>query len=229
MKKKQFFLSFLFLGILILIVSCSPPPPKGTLVLAKTEFAPNEEIKLTFSSEGTFGNNAWIGIIPSTVPHGDESKNDEFDIAYQYFEGATSGEMTFSAPDQPGEFDLRMHSTDETGIEVTSISFKVVAPMLEASLSTNKTEYEAGEEIVVSFTAPYTLDESAWIGLIPSATPHGSEADNDAADVAYNYIKKQAQGTMTFTAPDIKGSWDIRMSNSDSDGKEIASVTITVK
>jgi hypothetical protein len=228
MKKNQLLTVFLLIGI-IMVISCAPPQPKGTLVLTKTEFAPNEEIELSFTSEGTFGSNAWIGIIPSSVPHGDETKNDEFDIAYQYFEGGTSGKIMFTAPAQPGDFDFRMHNTDDSGIEVSSISFKVVAPLLDATISTNKTEYDAGEEIIVTFTAPYTLDESAWIGLIPSEIPHGSEADNDAADVAYDYIKKRHQGTMTFTAPDKKGSWDLRMNSSDSDGKEIASVTITVK
>ncbi len=227
MKKIQSLLLFLSLGFVIFMSSCAPAPPKGTIVLSKTEFAPNEEIKITFTVEGNIGSNAWIGVIPSSTPHGDESKNDEFDIAYQYFE--KSGELTFTAPAAAGDYDFRMNSSDSEGIEICFTSFKVIAPVYEGTLTTDKTEYSVGEKIVITFTAPVSLNENAWIGLIPSETPHGSEATNDAADVEYAYIKKQASGTMTFTAPEKTGSWDIRMNDSDSDGKEITSITIKVK
>jgi hypothetical protein len=228
MKKIQTLISFLLLGMVIFVVSCKPSGPKGTLAITKTQFAPGEEIKLKFTAEGEFGPNAWIGVIPSSAPHGDESKNDEFDIDYQYFTG-TAGELTFTAPGTPGDFDFRMNTTDQTGIEVASVSFKIVVTKTNASLKTDKTEYAPGESIVINFTAPAEITERGWIGLIPSATVHGSEETNDGADVAYEYLSKRTAGSITMTAPEQKGSWDIRMNDTDNNGNEVASVTITVK
>jgi hypothetical protein len=227
MKKIQSLFVFLAIGISIFVTSCKPSQPTGTIVLSKTQFAPSEEIKIKFTSEGKFGPNAWIGLIPSSTPHGDESKNDEFDVAYQYFTG-TVGELIFTAPLEPGDYDFRMNTTDQNGIEVTSVSFKVVSKKMDVSLKTDKTEYTSGENIVISFTAPYEITEKGWIGLIPSATAHGSEATNDGADVAWEYLSKRTSGTMTMRAPEQKGSYDVRMNDTD-DGKEVASVTVKVK
>jgi hypothetical protein len=228
MKKSQTLLLSLLIGMLALVVSCKPSRPKGTLSITKTQFAPGEEIKLKFTAEGTFGPNAWIGVIPSSAPHGDESKNDEFDIDYKYFTG-TAGELTFSAPGTAGDYDFRMNTTDQDGIEVASVSFKIVVTKMNASLKTNKTEYVPGESIVVTFTAPAEITERGWIGLIPSSTAHGSEETNDGADVAYEYLSKRTAGSITMTAPEQKGSWDIRMNDTDNNGNEVASVTVTVK
>jgi len=208
--------------------SCKPSQPQGTITISKTEFAPNEQIPIKFTASGKFGPNAWIGIIPSAAPHGDETKNDEVDVSYQYFTG-TNGDLTFNAPLEPGNYDLRMNSTDQTGVEVTSVSFKVIAPKTDVSLKTDKTEYKVGEDIVISYTAPYAMAEKGWIGVIPSSVAHGSEDVNDANDVAYEYLKKQTNGTITLKAPEKTGSWDIRMNDTDAGGKEVASVTISVK
>ena len=37
---------------------------------------------------------AWIGIIPSDIPHGDENVNDQHELTYQYYP-QTPGEMGF--------------------------------------------------------------------------------------------------------------------------------------
>jgi hypothetical protein len=231
--KRNFYLMFMALGILIAIQSCTPPPPTGKIVLQKTQFEPGEEIKINFTAEGNFGESPWIGIIPSEVKHGSEEENDANDLTYQYFTNMTEGEMTFNAPQEPGSYDFRMNSADGDGIEITSVTFTVVAPPPPpegtALLLLNKTEFTAGEEIVVSYSAPESYEERAWIGIIPSDTPHGSEATNDGVDLAYEYLKKRTNGEIKFTAPSEPGAYDIRMHDSDSDGKEVASKSFVVK
>ena len=221
------------IGFTLLISACSAPPPAGKIILTKTEYNPGEEIKLNFTAEGTFGEKPWIGIIPSSVTHGNEEENDANDLAYQYFDGLAEGEMVFSAPEEPGSYDFRMNSADGAGVEVTSVTFKVIAPppppKSEALLLLNKTEFEAGEEIVVSFSAPEEFEDNAWIGIIPSDTPHGSEATNDGVDLAYQYLKKRTNGELKFTAPSEPGSYDIRMHDKDNDGNEVASKSFVVK
>ena len=94
------------------------------LFLDKTSFAQGETIRVQFTASGNWARNAWIGIIPSHIPHGSESVNDQHDITYQYIEKRTSGVMVFTAPG-PGQWDLRMHDTDSNGREVSSVSFSV--------------------------------------------------------------------------------------------------------
>jgi hypothetical protein len=199
------------------------------LVLDKTTFAPNEEFQVYISTPTWYPAEAWVGIIPSNVPHGDEAVNDENDIDYQYINTQISGTLTFVAPQNPGSYDLRLN--DGTGLETASVTFSVVIPTgdVEPSLRLDKTTFAPGEEILVYFTAPSWYPAGAWVGLIPSEVPHGDEAVNDENDVDYQYLEGQTSGVLTFTAPETPGSYDLRMNDNDQDGKEVASVTFEVK
>jgi uncharacterized protein YoxC len=95
------------------------------ILLNKTTFAPTEEIQVSFVALSTFASNAWVGIIPSDIPHGSEAVNDQHDLSYQYLNGRTSGTLVFKAPTPNGSYDLRMHDTDSNGQEVYSVSFEV--------------------------------------------------------------------------------------------------------
>jgi|GEM_PF-6712072 len=97
-----------------------------------------------------------------------------------------------------------------------------------ASLTLEKNTFAPGEEIKVVFTAPAGLAESAWIGIIPSNVEHGSEPVNDQHDLTYRYFKSTS-GSLIFKAPAQPGSYDFRMNDSDSNGREIASVNFIVK
>jgi len=107
----------------------TPPVSGGTasLRLDKTSFTPGEQIAVYFTAPASYPGDAWVGIIPSNVPHGDEAVNDGYDLTYQYVNKRTSGTMTFSAPSQAGAYDFRLHDTDGGGKEVASVSFTVSA------------------------------------------------------------------------------------------------------
>ncbi len=114
------------LSIALLISSCGPSAPAGpSLATDKSDYAPGETISVTFSAPAGLPTNAWVGIIPSNIPHGDEAQNDTYDLAYQYLNGMTSGTLVFSAPSEPGIYDLRMHDTDNNGKEIASVTFTV--------------------------------------------------------------------------------------------------------
>lgn len=201
------------------------------LQLDKTYFTPGEEIRVHFTAPEGLPDNAWVGIIPSNIPHGNEAVNDQHDITYQYLKGRTSGALIFQAPNQPGNWDLRMHDTDNNGQEIASVSFVVggSAPISgPASLELDKTNFAPGEEIRVRFVAPPGLPDNAWVGIIPSNIPHGSEATNDQYDITYQYLKQRTSGELVFTAPNQPGAWDLRMHDTDNDGREIASVSFFV-
>ena len=205
------------------------PSGAATLALDKTTLTPNEEFQVRFTAPGSFTDRAWIGTIPSDVPHGDEAVNDEYDIDYRYLDVETREVMTITTPWEPGSYDLRLN--DSAGRETASVTFIVAVPAgdVEPSLRLDKTTFAPGEEVLLYFTAPSWYPLQAWIGLIPSDVPHDDETVNDEYDIDYRYLEGQTSGTMTFTAPEEPGSYDLRMNDTDQNGKEVASITFTVE
>jgi hypothetical protein len=247
MKNVTLFLFALLIGVIV-VSACGnkeetpktsektvSDEPKGEISITKKEYEPGENISISYSAEGDFGSNSWIGIIPSDVKHGDESENDRHDVSYRYFKDK-SGNLTFKAPDKPGQYDFRMHTTDNNGKEVTYVSFTVAEKEGEAtgsdeevSLSSNKSSYKTGEIITVEFTANPNWSKNAWIGIIPSEVKHGDETENDRHDVAYRYLSGKSSGTITLNAPTKPGKYDLRMHNTDNNGKEVKYISFTVK
>jgi len=78
-------------------------PQEASITLQKNVFAPGEEILVSFAAPPGFADNAWIGIIPSDVPHGRESVNDQHDISYLYLHKKTLGRTQVYGP-IPGGF-----------------------------------------------------------------------------------------------------------------------------
>ncbi len=214
------------------VAGTDAPATAASLTLDKEVVTPGESISVQFTTPAEFAANAWIGIIPSAIQHGSESVNDQHDLAYQYLNGQTSGTLTFKAPSQPGSYDFRMHNTDDNGKEVTSVTFTVAGtatPATAVSLTLDKKVVTPGEAIAVQFTTPAGFATNAWVGIIPSDVQHGSESVNDEHDLAYQYLNGQTSGTLTFNAPSQPGSYDFRMHDTDNNGKEVTSVTFTVK
>ena len=141
--KKSLYLTAIAFSLLaaLCLVACSgseEPAPQAqpaapapgaaipaTLSLGRDVYMPGDTINLVYMAPAGLPTNAWIGIIPSAVPHGSEEVNDQNDISYQYLEGTTSGIMEFIAPSVPGSYDLRMNESDNGGRELASITFTV--------------------------------------------------------------------------------------------------------
>ena len=96
------------------------------------------------------------------------------------------------------------------------------------TLKLAKDSFAPNEMITVVYTALPEYDSKAWIGIIPANIAHGSEAENDRHDLTYQYLRKSTGGEMKFKAPGTPGSYDFRMHDTDSNGKEVASVTFAV-
>ncbi|MFA6571050.1 MAG: hypothetical protein WCT77_07415 [Bacteroidota bacterium] len=97
------------------------------------------------------------------------------------------------------------------------------------SITIKKSVFKPGETIQVSFTTNPGLKANAWIGIIPSEVKHGKEEENDKYDIAYQYLSGKTKGKLKFKAPAKKGKYDLRMNDTDDKGKEIFSVSFTVK
>jgi hypothetical protein len=78
-----------------------------------------------FAAPDTFPDDAWLGLIPSDVPHGSEATNGECDPDHDCLDGQVAGVLTFLPSSRPGTYDFRLHDTDENGHEVASVTFQV--------------------------------------------------------------------------------------------------------
>jgi hypothetical protein len=196
--------------------------------LDTTTFFPGATISVSFKTPGTLGSSAWVAVVSSDIPHGSASENDRHDVSYVYVRGLAEGTVDVNGPREPGSWDVRLNdSTGSDGNEIAFASFTVELP--QADLALDKTAYEPGETITVSFKVPEGLSTSAWAGVVPSDVPHGSEATNDQHDIQYRYLRGSTTGTLSFDTPDQPGSYDIRLHDTAGGGTEIASVTFAVR
>jgi hypothetical protein len=101
------------------------PETEPELGLERISFSPGEAVVVRFRAPSTFGPGAWVGIVPASLDHGSGALNARHAIARQSLGGRTSGGLSFSAPEEPGIYDLRMNSGGAGGSEVASTTFAV--------------------------------------------------------------------------------------------------------
>lgn len=108
------------IGELIQLKTASALKVKG-LTLDKTEYevGGNEEITGQLDAEG-WSDKAWIGVVPSGVPHGDDERNDTYDESFDYLSSLESGRFSLELPSAAGHYDLRI--CDGT-VEVAYMTF----------------------------------------------------------------------------------------------------------
>ncbi|MEG1772562.1 MAG: hypothetical protein RRY79_05425 [Clostridia bacterium] len=97
------------IGELIRLKTASALKING-LTLDKTEYkvGDNAEIIGKLDAEG-FGDEAWIGIVPSGVPHGNDERNDTYDTDYEYLSVLENGKFALTIPESAGIYDLRIN------------------------------------------------------------------------------------------------------------------------
>lgn len=201
---------------------------QGRVWLDKTEFTTGEKVAAHYEVTAELGKGAWAGIVPSEIPHGDESVNDRHDVDYKYLGKNAQGTLELTAPATAGSWDVRLHDTDSNGHELASVTFTVKMP--GAGVWIDRSDFLTGQKIEVHFSAASPLGQGAWIGLVPAHIPHGSSSENDRHDVDYKYVSDKVEGTVELKAPTRAGDWDVRLHDSSaSDGNEIAYAAFSVQ
>ncbi len=226
---------FLGIGVTLLCLqlfslSAAAADVKGdaSIVLDKEEYVQGDRISVTFQAPEEWARDAWVGIVSAAAPHGRETL-DVKQTTHQYLEKRSVGVMVFKAP-APGEWEARLYDAARNGREAAVVRFTTTPDPTagDAKIFLKKNVFAPGERIDVSFTTPRNWQANAWIGIVPSAVPHGSEEVNDRYDIAYRYIEERTHGWMIFVAPEA-GQWDLRMNDSDDNGREAAAVSFTVR
>lgn len=90
----------------------------GEITIGRTDFITGEKIAFSFKAPQGISPKAWVGTVPSNIPHGSEQTNDQHDIDYVYLNGRTAGKLSLPAPTIPGRYDLRMHDSNDNGNEI---------------------------------------------------------------------------------------------------------------
>jgi len=188
----------------------NPRPTGSEWVWApKLSYRIGETISVEFASGA--GEQGWIGLIPASVTAEDAAANDAEDVAYAYLPKDTN--MVSLIVPQEGSFVLRLISGSEAADKVLFTSPIIMASQWAKGDRTNKVapyitlgeqtkpgkiELPTGAPLPVYWMLPETYPSTAWIGMIPANVTSQSEADNDAADVDYQYVKSGTQGYLTF-------------------------------
>lgn len=205
----------------------SSPPPWMTI--SKELFQPGEEIILEYEGTEDLAASAWIGIVPSYVPHGKEKMNSAHALTRQTLGGIVKGSLKFTAPAFPGDYDIRFNDSETEGKEIASVKFTVEGEVVQPTLKIPKRSYRPGESIEIEFQVPGYFPRNAWIGILPTSVEHGSEEVSDRERLSQKYLEGSPSGVITLYAPSEEGDYDIRMNDSDVEGVEVASETFSVK
>lgn len=199
------------------------------LALSKAQYQPGESLEVRFAimPKDKLDAQAWVGLVPTDVPHGKGADNALYRMAYAELGPHHQGTLVFDVPETPGKYDLRMHDRGENGRELIYVTFEVVGehkPLVGNQMEISKTVFRPGEEITlrVSIKGEDKRDESAWVGIVPAVVPHGDEKVNDQYNLGYQYLGKYLLGTMRFKAPTVPGDYTFRLHDTDTDGRELA-------
>ena len=166
---------------------------------------------------------AWIGVVPSDTPHNEQDANNAY-IKYSSLKDFESGNFKgFELSDNSlsGNYDLRIYANDNGGKELSCVTFYIDGPKAEiTNVQWNPDTRTVTADVIY---ANFSDDNSAWIGVVPSDTPH-NEQDADRADVNYIFLRNFESGAFPgITVPnDISGSYDLRIYSNDYNGSELA-------
>jgi hypothetical protein len=100
-----------------------PFKDQGGVALYKDTYAPGEAMTVQFISSRHITAKAFVAMVPSSTPHKDQAANSAQAVSLQLLNARLSGELYFSAPAAPGEYDCRMY--DGQGLELWSVTYTV--------------------------------------------------------------------------------------------------------
>jgi len=222
----------LLIAVTILVTNLSVAQ---TVSLKKQYYAPGEIMIVKFTAPASYPESAWVGIVPSSIAHGEEELCDKHDLAFEHLKERTNGEINFITPSKTGTFDVRMFDKD-LGKEVASQSFTIVAPNTQIAINKNEdksipkgtsllevetTTLTQGERFSVKYVAPPFKSSAAWIGMY--------EPGPTGVRINFQIIATNESGTVFFYAPKKAGNYELKMFGDEKETNPTTQISITVK
>lgn len=156
-------------------------------VSAAEEFSSMEDIKIDYK-DGPGTPKDWVGFFLE----GKDVNVDELD-GFFYTYGATDGTITVPAGTlAPGRYFVALYINDS--YTAVSNTIYVTIKNDRPSLEINKTKFEEGEEIVVTYKNE-SKDENAWIGVYQDWQTPGQ----DGVSTSWEYLRDLKDNTFKFS------------------------------
>ncbi len=224
--------------LLFITFTVAPPPGadiKPSLTPPGKDFTSHQTFAAKFTAPSVWESSAWVGIFRGETPHAEALPSTSRSLYTMTLGGKTEGSLSFRAPGKPGAYELRMFDGwKKDSKEILAAAFTVTAPedkaKIQPALKLAKNAFFSHEMLDGAFEAPITYEYNGWIGILPADAPHGTAQQNDAHDVAYEYLSGRTEGKLAIRAPGKPGKYDLRLHDTSwVEGKEILSVPFEVK
>ena len=227
-------------------------PDGPSLDMVKARFEPKEKIVVDYEALWCYSPLTLIGVVKSETTHGQVTGDDVLEYDYPDLENRsetvtriqnTEGVVTFTAPSEPGEYDVRMFDDDifgagTKGKEVQSVTFSVI-PDDTSCLETPKQQYGVAElGVSDTFAGNWTKDGNTFQhGPIRLPASHELEVswlnyDGKPGNVSLYYISDSGNGEWNQIRslksletvwvaghPDEESYWGITSSGSIEEGQ----------
>ncbi len=183
------------------------PPSEHTGIeirLPRASFKTGEQIDFTFTAP-ELPDDAWIGIVPADIPHGDEAVNDQHETSYKYLEGRTSGSFALPNPG-PGQWTMRLHDTDDNGREIAYVPFTVVDSRPSTPSEPEPTHSPPQDDMSAVLSEIdgiiASLEDNAMSGELTLA---------EARSTADSAFEARIDGMPSFVQSAARSVWDAKM------------------
>ena len=182
-----------------------PSEPTGIEIrLPRASFKTGEQIDFTFTAP-ELPDDAWIGIVPADIPHGDEAVNDQHETSYKYLEGRTSGSFALPNPG-PGQWTMRLHDTDDNGREIAYVPFTVVDSRPSTPSEPEPTHSPPQDDLSAVLSEIdgiiASLEDNAMSGELTLA---------EARSTADSAFEARIDGMPSFVQSAARSVWDAKM------------------
>lgn len=193
------------------------------LQLNKTNYEPNETITVTVTgiTQKMKDNDAWVGIFKKGARHDEWGK--------YYYPNAGSDTLTFTAPAESGDYEMRLYSAngvaDYGTVFVTSVPFTVGKVTKQGSITLDAAKYTAGNEITVNVTGitAQMATSEAFVAIYKKGAAHDKW-------VNYTFLP-EGSSVQKINAPFDNGEYEMRLYSTNrvySDETFIMAVPFTV-
>lgn len=138
-------------------------------------------------------------------------------------------EVTFTAPDYPGQFQVRLYDRENNGFLLDASPVQVVVHRSPGALSLGKGQFAPGERIVatVRLAEGVRLFSYPTVGLYPVARRGMDARPDDLTQLAHAYVDAKSM-TVTLTAPVIPGRYQARLFDREATFNRLDSVVFEV-